>query len=96
MKSFKQHILEKLKVQTDINVKNDHRDDEVLGDLSHLGTGNNFLNYVYDCLKRDKAKNGGSGFYFGPTKDVISIIYKKFKSFIITLFCNYNWIKTMS
>lgn len=72
-------IHEKLKVQIDKNVKHDHRDDEVLGDLSHLGTGNNFLNYVYDCLKRDKVKNGGSGFYFGPTKDVISIIYKKFK-----------------
>lgn len=72
-------ITEKLKVRTNINVKHDQRDDELVGDLSHLGTGNNFLNYVYDCFKRDKVKDGGSGFYFGPTKDVISIIYKKFK-----------------
>lgn len=69
-------ITEKLKVQIDKNIKNDHRDDEVLGDLSHLGTGNNFLYYVYDCLKRDKAKDG---IYFGPTKDVISIIRGKLK-----------------
>lgn len=71
-------IHEKLKVRTDINVKHDHRDDERLGDLSHLATGNNFLYYVYDCFKRDNVKNG-SNFVFGPWKDVISIIYKKFK-----------------
>lgn len=78
MKHLNTYLIEKLKVQTNKNIKNDQRDDELVGDLSHLGTGNNFLNYVYDCFKRDKVKNG-SNFYFGPTKDVISIIYKKFK-----------------
>jgi len=69
-------IHEKLKVRTDTNVKSDYRDDERLGDMSNLATGNNFLYYVYDCLKRDKAKDG---IYFGPTKDVISIIRGKLK-----------------
>ena len=79
MRSLKSIILEKLKVRNDTTITSDYRDDERLGDLSNLATGNNFLYYVYDCLKRDKVKDGGSGFYFGPTKDVISIIYKKFK-----------------
>lgn len=69
-------ITEKLKVRTDTNVKSDYRDDERLGDMSNLATGNNFLYYVYDCLKRDKAKDG---IYFGPTKDVIRIISGKLK-----------------
>lgn len=67
-------IHEKLKVRTDIN--SNQQDDEPVGDLSDRDTGNKFLEYVYDCLKRDKAKDG---IYFGPTKDVISIIRGKLK-----------------
>ena len=67
-------IHEKLKVRTDIN--SNQQDDEPVGDLSDRDTSNKFLEYVYDCLKRDKAKDG---IYFGPTKDVISIIRGKLK-----------------
>lgn len=76
MKSFKHHILEKLKVQTNIN--SNQQDDEPVGDLSDRYTGNKFLEYVYDRFKQDNIKNG-SRFYFGNTKDIITIFYKHYK-----------------
>lgn len=76
MKSFKHHILEKLKVQTNININ--QQDDEPVGDLSDRNIGNKFLEYVYDRFKQNNIKNG-SRFYFGNTKDIITIFYKHYK-----------------
>ena len=54
MKSFKQHIFEKLKVSV-ANSKIDPRDDDTVKKLYvNIKDKENFRKYLHDCLKRDK------------------------------------------
>ena len=86
MKSFKEHILEKLKVST--NSKIDPRDDDTVGKLyGNDEDKERFQKYLHDCLKRDKYDiqtyninfiHDRVMFYF--SKDQISIILCPFST----------------